>query len=762
MVNLEHDTPFSCSERKDVYGKTLDIECVFDKSPSNKFTRSETLFFKISSDVQSGKFIVKLEPKKSALIVPLPYSLRDGDAITISKPMFAKKWEIIGYEGKLPFVEPQKPKGINFPISINSQNLPTIGALDISKKPLTYEEGRDVPVYLSIKKQIENEEYERALFTTNDAIKDFPNSIFTKEFLFFKAKALYYMPNSEAYEDVIEIAKAWIKKYPSDEMVSEALLLLGNAYHKLGLTNESNYYFDRIFSEHQGEKQEKLAKIAYGDILAQKGTNQKAMEQYEQALSETDDIAVASLAAYKLGQKLLELKNYKNAAPEFQKIYNANKEFYGKNLKETIDLSAILNESGAHKLASDLAFFAMNKVDKNEDVYEQLYVDGSYRLELSGDKKGAYEKYKAYSEMFKNGGKNEDFIKERLDRLFFEMGDMNQTKKIEELDRLAEAYPKTDVADKAYAEKAQIFFDSGDYKRVIALKTELRKIINDENSTKKTVASELLRNSAAKIATSALAGDNCTEALSYVLDYNLTLPSEDDRKLFECSLRSRQHDIAENIAMKYQNSKNQNERLEWLYKLGKLYFAQKEYQKTIAISSDIYDLSKSIEEKRYRDILIERYLAQEALNAPFDELLTTAKLIEKLLPKESRAIDIYRNIVDKAQKDKNDLITAEYAKKTIELKTRLNVKTYTPAIEITYAEAMIKLNEFAKAREMLESLDKKSMDGTSKAKVLYSIAFTYQKESNDQKAKEAFTECSEVNSTTPWVGVCKDALKLIQ
>lgn len=756
VLNITHNEPFRCNQKIDVYGRVVEIICEFEKSPANRFTRSENIFFKISSDVENKKFIVKIVPKKNSYMISIDGSFKDGMVVWEKKAEVAKRWQIIGYDKELPFIKPKKSEGINFPISINSFNTPIIGAIDISKKPLKIEEGRDVPVYLAIKNNIENEMYEQALFEIDDAIKSFPNSIFSKEFLFFKAKALYNLPHLEKEEEIIDIAKAWIKKYPSDEAVPEMLLMLATSYNKLGLADESNYYFERIFTEHVGQKYEKVAKIAFGDIQLQKGNHQKAMDLYNQALSETDDLDVASLAATKIAQRYLDTGDIKNATTFYTKVFNANLNFLLKDKTKAYELAKTLAEKGSYELAYKIALALRDRVDKQEIVYDSIFKDAAYWLELSGDKKGAYRMYKDYLTTFINGGEHEQFVRERLDRLFFDIDEDNLSQKIDKLNSLMSEYPNSDIYQKALLYKVKLYANNKNYSAVLGLKDEIL-ALDEKNSSFSIEAKEVLIDSAKKLAQDALQKDDCKIALALRLEYNLTLDMLFDKKLFSCAKRLSSYELAKEIAKKYINQKDLKERLFWLYEIAKVYFLAKEYALAKEASNDAFNLANSLKEERFYDILYELAFSQKELNE-FEALIDSAKKVEMLLPKNSKNIELYKGIVDIALKRKDDLVVTQYAKKALELQKDLKINLYSPKLDLIYAEALIRLNTLELAIEALLGINDK--DNEINAKKEYLLGYTYQKLQRFEEAKSSYKKCSEINITSPWINICKEALKL--
>ena len=172
---------------------------------------------------------------------------------------------------------------------------------------------------------------------------DYPNSLFKAELIFYKIRAYAKLNDSD---NVIAMSKVYLNEYSSDENVPEVLALIAYSYHKIGLSTDADYFFDRLFSEHEDSEYSKLGFIYIAEMLESSGGATKALSYYTRALNETADLHTASMAAYRLAKYYVMLDKSKEAAKYVMKIVNAKPEYFMEDLSTSMSMMYKFGEIG--------------------------------------------------------------------------------------------------------------------------------------------------------------------------------------------------------------------------------------------------------------------------------------------------------------------------------------------------------------------------------------------------------------------------------
>ena len=195
VLRLSHSEPFSCQEFYNRFSEIEKVVCSFKGTFDRGFSFERMLFFKIDTFQDKDKAIVVITPKKKAKLFALNQDGKRDTPIIEERAPLAANWQVVGYEDTLPFLKPQQPVGLNFPVTIGSANTPYVGALDIAKKPLVIEQTPDLQLYVSIKGFMDRESYHEAINTINETLLRYPQTIFLKDLLLFKIRALFALDN---------------------------------------------------------------------------------------------------------------------------------------------------------------------------------------------------------------------------------------------------------------------------------------------------------------------------------------------------------------------------------------------------------------------------------------------------------------------------------------------------------------------------------------------------------------------------------------
>ena len=316
VLNLRDDTPFTCVEEWNRNSDVSAVVCKFDTALLSRFQRSETLFFSITPEAvenNTNSFYLRITTKngKKMQLYNTEFDLAAGKRIPKENNPYSKRWQILGYEGAIPFLDDKSSYGINFPVQFDET--PYIGVLDAQMRPMDHQVGRDKDNFLSIQSFIERGSFVEALDAIDDMLAAYPDTIFKRDVLYLRLVALDGLKRPDDYEDIIALGKAWIGAYPTDIHIAEVLFIIAKTYSEMKFFEEAKYYYDRLFSEYKGDKHELLARLDYGKHLYERGDRKVVLEMYESVLGETNDLEVASLASVLLGDYYRKAEDKRNA-----------------------------------------------------------------------------------------------------------------------------------------------------------------------------------------------------------------------------------------------------------------------------------------------------------------------------------------------------------------------------------------------------------------------------------------------------------------
>jgi len=755
ILYIDHKDRFSCKELKDTYDKTIEVLCVIKNGGKITFSKSETKFFKIYGEMKGEDILIHIFPKTKVLLKPIIHDFKYGNEVIKEDSRLSKIWEIVGYERDFPLLKKTEKRGINFPISIDTEKLPYISALDSLKNPLVYEEGKDVPLYLRAKQLYETKEYSQAIYTIDDIMTEFPDTIFKKELLLYRIRAMDKTVEKDDMDDLVELAKSWIKTYSADEGVSEVLLILANAYSEMGFFNEARYYFDRLFFEHKGDKYEKLAKIYLGDQFYIRGDINKAIGLYNEALLETKDIDVASLAAAKIGERSLDNGKTKDGGEYYLKILNANPDFYKSDIKGTKEICEKLADKKEYIAAAKICSILSGVLDPKELEYDKNLKAVAIWFDTGGDKEMAFILYNKYLDELENGISRGE-VKERLDSLAISLDEQNQTKRLEKLQEVITKYPESEAYKGAIIAKAEILYKEQRYEEVLLMEDEL-KVVDENGST----AQEIIDICAKALVEDSLSKGSCDKALNLLKEHNITVEGRFDNDLYWCYFEASYFQQCFNIGEKNIRSGDLANRVGWMYKTAK---CAKEIGKPVIVddlSKDILDISKTLKIDKYDDILYDRFYTLMQRGKVEDGLLSAIE-IEARFAKNKENFGVYRAVVNYANEIKNDTLLIQYTNKIFDLQKALGVKDESPYVDFLFVQSSIKNNQNKEALKRLDQILDFGIKDEERARAHYMKGNILQLEKNTLEAKMSYEACSKIDINSPWVNLCKDALKLLE
>ncbi|GAB6074049.1 tetratricopeptide repeat protein [Nautilia lithotrophica] len=723
ILTITNDQPFYCKKND------LKIECIFKKTPSTPVFKTNTIYFDIKPEFCKNFFVLIFNVKTDFILKSFEDNLYNSPTIGIN-PKYAKKWVIIAGKN-IPFINSEKIEGLNF--YFKNSPKPYIGTIDENGNPININnQAKDVIKYFEIKKAYEKGR--DVLDEIDQFLKDFPDSVFVPDIEFLKLKIL---DSENKPEEVISLAKKWIKSYAFNENLPKVLLIIAKNYTKLGFMTDASYFYQRIITEYPNTKEAYLAMIYWADQMYITGDSKKAFELYKKALYSTKDIDIASLAAMRLAQRYMDKGDIKTAFEYYKRVYQANKEFILKDKKKAFELAKMLASHQLYSLAIDIGEDLIKKLKKLDDLYEPL----EYYLALWSYDIGDFKKADYWINRYLNEfpyGDYSDQLQALRDKVLFEVDDSNTTEQLKKIDEIIEKYKGQEIAKKALYKKIMLLYKIKKYSEILNMADEIKNL--DEKYIKN--KEEFLKDVAQKYSLELLKKNECIKAVKIIKKYNITLNKKYDLQVYECAIKARDFNLASVVCNKYLNSPNDVVFVEWMKRKIKALEGLNDYKGLVTAVDDLCQVMK----KGCYEYQLKKFFSLWKLKN-FKEAIKTAKILEK--KNDIRNCDVFIKIVNWSLQNKDYLTAAIYAKKIIDLQDKFKAYPYSPFVEFTYAKYT--KNKTAAIKVLKQVL--KRIKGEDKARAYYMLA-------NLTGKKEYIEKCLEVNDSVLWKNLCKDAKTL--
>ena len=754
ILHFKEKQNFLCQEEKNDFEEVTKVICAFSKKPSQKIRKIQNSFFTIKSKIQNNTFFLIVIPNYKIKLFPIIFNLIDETDVYQSDVKIAPHWMIIGYKDRLPYINRRKKikNSLNLPFVMEKDRLPYVGGLDIKGYPVHLKEVQDVTDYLAIKKFYKDKRYDKCLRLINDVIFAYPNSLFKAELLFYQIR-VYSKLND--YDNVVDLSKVYLREYSSDENVPEVLALTANAYSKIGLNIDADYFFDRLFSEHQDSIYCQWGYIYKGEMLENSGGSTKAIKFYNKALKETEDIEVAATAAYRLAIYYSGTTKIEKSAKYSMKIVKAQPNFFMNELKKSLDLMYVFADNKDYKTATAIAKVILNNMSAKDDEYERLLRDRAIWLTKTDNKKEALQALNRYLKEYKDGD-FENEIQIAKDSMFFSTSDDNLSVKLTKYNTLISEYGNNNIGNKAIYEKAQLLLKNSMYSDVLAFKESLLAL----DTKKYTNTKEIVFNSAKGLMKKFLQVGRCQNVLTLSHEYNITLASQWDEKLYNCCEKGADIVLAKTLIDKNIKTKNIDKRKKWLYRDIKIDFMMSRYKNVIAGSQDLITLIDGKidlkENREYRNIY--RYLFDTyKRTANSQKMLDMIDKIENIYGVEYKDIERYVSVIDVGSQLRDDNIVIKYAIDVMNLQRKTSAYTQSPYVEFTLYQSYINSEYYEKALAVISSLDERDLTKTDRAREKYLLGTVYTKLWRDDEAQVAYQQSIDADSSSAWAKLAKSA-----
>ena len=748
VLYLRDAKPFACTEFRNDFKEVVRIECA--RSGTSPLPKINNPHFTLS---QTPTSLVITSKTKMALF-PIGFNLLNASNVYHSDTKPINRWTIIGYINNLPMVSAPKsnPNAINIPIPLTKESYPFVGGLDLKGNPIKMKNVQDVNDYMDLKKAYKAKDYKKVLYIAKDVLEKHPNTIFANELMLYQIRALHYRGE---FEKIIQLSKQFMRQYSNDPNIAEVLAYTANAYSQLGQNIDSDYFYDRLFTEHIEDpfaQQGMYFKAKHLEIL---GGGQKAAKYYREALSRTKDVSLASACAFELARIEMANGNFQRAKEFIDKIAQANPSYFGEVRGQSLKMIEVLQGHKEYLTAAKITQSLIGTVAHKSQEHQAYLKNLGTFYSQGGEKTKALEKFNEYIKLFPYGESINE-VRRAKDGLFFEKEEPKGAKGEQKYDELIERYGNDSIGRTALYKKAQLLFKEGKYEVVLKMENELYKL----DTTAYPEANALISKSAALITQKKLQEGKCSEALSMQKMYKIKLLPRWDGLTFECALKMGNFPIAKSLAQKNIKAKEIKSRQLWLYRSTKLHFALGEYKESAKAGSDLVALLEVQKNPPLNDVY--RLLfdgAQRSGDA--NGMVKTIKGCETFFGNDFKDVERYTQMVSLGLKRKDDVMVQTYAAKVIALQKRTSSYTQSPFIEFTLAQVLISQEKNKEALAVLKSLDARKLTTEKRSRQQYLIGSLAMKMGRNTEAKTAFNASIKADKNSAWGKLAKDALGLL-
>lgn len=604
VLTLRHNKAFSCFYTNEKPPSGIEaslsiihakrpIECVIDSIPKEGFTPLENAFFNITYSMRQQQFILHIKPKVMRRLTLFSFDRDYKKAI----PLFvendpkAKTWQIIGYDQNIPFLsgKDNAQKGLNFPIVIKDAQTPIIQELDVNNKPLLTTKGYDLNAYLEAKKQMDSQAYFDALRTISRAFKNYPQTMFKKDLYLLEIIALGQLGIKKSL--LIDIGTKWIKNYPTDPNIPEALYYVAKALDENNNYKQAMRYYKRILLEYKNSRYAPLAQMRLAIEAAEGSDLSNANMLFKEAFSNAKDKESASEIALNWAEAEINYQNFNNAKYLIDKVVQSNPDYISTHSESALDLLKLLKKNQMNASAIEIAHLLLNQDDDLKAKEQALYDLGALYARIK-DFKNAHlynlQYLQDHAELDKAS-----VVRVRDEKALFSM-EGNTQEKIAHYDKIIQNFPNSNEALKALELKAQLLFENKRYAEVLGMQKNLPK------------DSPLIQKTLNTLAKTPLENHRCEEALKYLSQITaFAFSPKEEIQAFDCLYFASLKEKAQIIALNaLKTAKTPSEKLVWLYRLGRNYYRLGDFKNSTLASKDALTLAQSLNKKNFMILLL--------------------------------------------------------------------------------------------------------------------------------------------------------------
>lgn len=761
VLTLRHNKAFSCSYINEKPPSGIEaslsimhakrpIECVIDSIPKEGFTPLENAFFNITYSMRQQQFILHIKPKVMRRLTLFSFDRDYKKAI----PLFvendpkAKMWQIIGYDQKIPFLSEKDnaQKGLNFPITIKDAQTPIIQELDVNNKPLLTTKGYDLNAYLEAKKQMDSQAYFDALRTIGRAFKNYPQTIFKKDLYLLEIIALGKLGIKKSL--LIDIGTQWIKNYPTDPNIPEALYYVAKALDENNNYKQAVRYYKRILLEYKNSRYAPLAQMHLAIEAAEASDLSSASMLFKGAFSNAKDKESASEIALNWAEAEINYQNFNNAKYLIDKVVQSNPDYLSMHSELALELLKLLKKNQMNESAIEIAHLLLNQDDDVKAKEQALYDLGALYARIK-DFKNAHlynlQYLQDHAEL-----ERASVVRARDEKALFSM-EGNTQEKIAHYDKIIQNFPNSNEAQKALELKAQLLFDNKRYAEVLGMQKNLPK------------DSLLIQKTLNILAKTPLEDHRCEEALKYLSQITaFAFNPQEEIQAFDCLYFASLKEKAQIIALNaLKAAKTPSEKLVWLYRLGRNYYRLGDFKNSTLASKDALILAQSLNKKEFYDIafvLFSDYMQSNEKGLA----LNLYAFLEKHFKDDKRMALVYFKLLENEKDPKSVKI---YATSLLKLQDAYKDYSYTPFSEFALIDAYRTTKDYSKALETLDKLLNRRLSLEDHQKALYLQSSLLDLTNQKAKSKASLEKCVQLkqkDQTNAWQNLCEQGLNLFK
>ncbi|MUU41139.1 tetratricopeptide repeat protein [Helicobacter pylori] len=761
VLTLRHNKAFSCSYVNEKPPSGIEaslsiihakrpIECVIDSIPKEGFTPLENAFFNITYSMRQQQFILHIKPKVMRRLTLFSFDRDYKKAIPlfVENDAKAKMWQIIGYDQKIPFLSEKDnaQKGLNFPITIKDAQTPIIQELDVNNKPLLTTKGYDLNAYLEAKKQMDSQAYFDALRTISRAFKNYPQTIFKKDLYLLEIIALGKLGIKKSL--LIDIGTQWIKNYPTDPNIPEALYYVAKALDENNNYKQAVRYYKRILLEYKNSRYAPLAQMRLAIEAAEASDLSSASMLFKEAFSNAKDKESASEIALNWAEAEINYQNFNNAKYLIDKVVQSNPDYLSMHSESALDLLKLLKKNQMNESAIEIAQLLLNQDDDLKAKEQALYDLGALYARIK-DFKNAHLYNLRYLQDHAEL-ERASVVRARDEKALFSM-EGNTQEKIAHYDKIIQNFPNSNEAQKALELKAQLLFDNKRYAEVLGMQKNLPK------------DSPLIQKTLNILAKTPLENNRCEEALKYLSQITaFAFNPQEEIQAFDCLYFASLKEKAQIIALNaLKAAKTPSEKLVWLYRLGRNYYRLGDFKNSTLASKDALILAQSLNKKEFYDIAFVLF-SDYMQNNERELALNLYAFLEKHFKDDKRMALVYFKLLENEKDPKSVKI---YATSLLKLQDAYKDYSYTPFGEFALIDAYRVTKDYLKALEVLDKLLDRRLSLEDHQKALYLQSSLLDLTNQKAKSKASLEKCVQLkqkDQTNAWQNLCEQGLNLFK
>ncbi|WP_187946274.1 tetratricopeptide repeat protein [Helicobacter pylori] len=726
------------------------IECVIDSIPKEGFTPLENAFFNITYSMRQQQFILHIKPKVMRRLTLFSFDRDYKKAIPlfVENDAKAKMWQIIGYDQKIPFLSEKDnaQKGLNFPITIKDAQTPIIQELDVNNKPLLTTKGYDLNAYLEAKKQMDSQAYFDALRTISRAFKNYPQTIFKKDLYLLEIIALGQLGIKKSL--LIDIGTQWIKNYPTDPNIPEALYYVAKALDENNNYKQAVRYYKRILLEYKNSRYAPLAQMHLAIEAAEASDLSSASMLFKEAFSNAKDKESASEIALNWAEAEINYQNFNNAKYLIDKVVQSNPDYLSMHSELALELLKLLKKNQMNESAIEIAQLLLNQDDDVKAKEQALYDLGALYARIK-DFKNAHLYNLRYLQDHAEL-ERASVVRARDEKALFSM-EGNTQEKIAHYDKIIQNFPNSNEAQKALELKAQLLFDNKRYAEVLGMQKNLPK------------DSPLIQKTLNILAKTPLEDHRCKEALKYLSQITaFAFNPQEEIQAFDCLYFASLKEKAQIIALNaLKAAKTPSEKLVWLYRLGRNYYRLGDFKNSTLASKDALILAQSLNKKEFYDIAFVLF-SDYMQNNERELALNLYAFLEKHFKDDKRMALVYFKLLENEKDPKSVKI---YATSLLKLQDAYKDYSYTPFGEFALIDAYRVTKDYLKALETLDKLLNRRLSLEDHQKALYLQSSLLDLTNQKAKSKASLEKCVQLkqkDQTNAWQNLCEQGLNLFK